>query len=168
MKPATQIALRQLGFRDTLVVNGVLSAVLLGLMAAFRPTWPAAALYAVLLAGGFFRSLQFTAYNTLAYADIPRDRMSAATSLYSTVQQLSLTLGISAGAAILEVTSALTHHPHPTSGDFSIAFVAVAWVSLLAAPTALLMPRDTGEEMSGRHLMPTPRSPLGHLGKRGT
>ena len=68
MKPATQWALRLLGFRDTLLWNGVLSAVLLSLMAAFRPTWPAAALYGVLLTGGFFRSLQFTAYNTLAYA----------------------------------------------------------------------------------------------------
>jgi MFS family permease len=156
MKPATQLALRQLGFRDTLVVNGVLSAVLLGLMAAFRPTWPAAAIYAVLLAGGFFRSLQFTAYNTLAFADIPRDRMSAATSLYSTVQQLSLTLGISAGAGILEVTTALTHHAQPTNSDFSVAFVVIAFVSILAAPASLLMPRDAGEEMSGKHFLPTP------------
>jgi hypothetical protein len=150
MKPAAQIALRQLGFRDTLVVNGVISAVLLGLMAWFRPSWPAAAIYAVLLTGGFFRSLQFTAYNTLAYADIPRHRMSAATSLYSTVQQLSLTLGISAGAGILEATIALTHHAQPTSGDFSVAFVVVAFVSLLAAPASLLMPRDAGQEMSGK------------------
>ena len=43
--------------------------------AAFRPSWPLLALYAVLLTGGFFRSLQFTAYNALAYADIPRERV---------------------------------------------------------------------------------------------
>ena len=45
---------------------------MLGLCATFRPTWPAAALYAVLLVGGFLRSLQFTAYNTLAYGDVSR------------------------------------------------------------------------------------------------
>ena len=100
MKPATQHALRLFGFRDTLVWNGVLSAVMIGLCAAFRPTWPAAAIYAALLIGGFFRSLQFTAYNTLAYGDVPRSRMSSATSLYVTCQQLAATIGISAGRGV--------------------------------------------------------------------
>ena len=85
MKPVAQRALLRLGFRGTLVWNGVLSAVLLGLCAGFRPGWPATAIYAVLLAGGFFRSLQFTAYNTLVYAEIARPRMSAATT--STAQR---------------------------------------------------------------------------------
>ena len=53
MKPATQTALRLFGFRDTLVWNGLLSAVMIALCAAFRPTWPAAAIYGALLIGGF-------------------------------------------------------------------------------------------------------------------
>ena len=108
MKPATQRALRLFGFRDTLVWNGVISAVMIALCAAFRPTWPAAAIYAALLIGGFFRSLQFTAYNTLAYGDVPRARMSSATSLYVTCQQLAATIGISAGAVSLEISMALS------------------------------------------------------------
>ena len=150
MKPATQHALRLLGFRDTLIWNGVLSALLLGLLGAFRATWPLAAIYAVLLTGGFFRSLQFTAYNTLAYAEVPSGRMSAATSLYSTLQQLSLTLGISGGAAILELATSYGGHARPSAADFSVAFAGVALVSLLAAPVSLLMPRDAGQELSGR------------------
>jgi EmrB/QacA subfamily drug resistance transporter len=157
MKPAAQVTLRRLGFRDTLVGNGILSAVVLGMMAAFRPSWPLTALYAVLLIGGFFRSLQFTAYNTLAYADIPRERMSAATSLYSTIQQLSMTLGISAGAAALEISTAWDHHPAPELTDFSVAFLAIAAVCLLAAPASLLMPRNAGQELSGNGLVPAAR-----------
>jgi MFS family permease len=149
MKPAAMSALRRLGFRDTLVWNAALSSVLLGLCAAFRPSWPMVAIYAALLFGGFFRSLQFTAYNTLAYADIPRARMSAATSLYSTIQQVSLTLGVTIGAACLEFTMAAGGVSVPTLVDFSIAFVAVAFVSFLAAPVALLMPRGAGDELSG-------------------
>jgi len=61
MKPAAQWALRLRGFRDTLFWNGILSALLLALVAAFRPQWSMAAIYAALLCGGFFRSLQFTA-----------------------------------------------------------------------------------------------------------
>ncbi len=83
MKPVAQCALRLFGFRDTLFWNGLISAAMIAVCAAFRPAWPAAAVYAALLIGGFFRSLQFTAYNTLAYGDVPRRRMSAATSLYT-------------------------------------------------------------------------------------
>lgn len=150
MKPATQWALRHSGFRTTLFWNGILSALLLAICAAFRPGWPAAALYAALLLGGFFRSLQFTAYNALAYADIPRERMSAATSLYSTMQQLSLTLGISVGAAVLEIAIDLGGHSGPTPIDFSAGFLVVAFISLLAAPASLLMAREAGSELSGQ------------------
>ena len=150
MKPAAQWALRLRGFRDTLLWNGLLSALLLALVAAFRPAWPAAAIYGALLLGGFFRSLQFTAYNALVYADIPRSRMSAATSLYSTIQQVSLTLGVSAGAASLELAMAFDGHARPGLGDFSAGFLVVAGVSLLAAPVSLLMPGNAGAELSGR------------------
>ena len=112
MKRAAQHALRLFGFRDTLLWNGIMSGTMLGLCAAFRPAWPVAGIYAVLLVGGFFRSLQFTAYNTLAYGDVPRSRMSAATSLYITGQQLAATIGVSAGALALEVAMRLSgDHP---------------------------------------------------------
>jgi EmrB/QacA subfamily drug resistance transporter len=150
MKPATQHALRLFGFRDTLVWNGVISAVMIAICAAFRPTWPAAAIYAALLIGGFFRSLQFTAYNTLAYGDVPRARMSSATSLYVTCQQLAATIGISAGAVALEISMVTFGHSSPQPIDFSHAFLVVAMFTLVAAPIALWMPRDAGDELTGR------------------
>jgi EmrB/QacA subfamily drug resistance transporter len=151
MKPATTMTLRWFGFRDTLLVNGILSAVTLILCAAFRPTWPAGLIYGVLLVGGFLRSLQFTAYNTIAYADIPPARMSHATSLYATLQQVSLTLGVTAGAACLELTTALAGRPVPETLDFAIAFAAIGLVAMCAAPVSCLMRRDAGEELSGHH-----------------
>ncbi len=149
MKPAATTALRRFGFRTTLFYNGVLSTAFLTACALFRPSWPIPAIVAVLLAGGLFRSLQFTAYNTVAYADIPRERMSAATSLYATIQQLSLTIGISVGAAALQASMRFTGHAHPHPTDFSLAFLAVGVVSMLAAPASLLMPRDAASELSG-------------------
>jgi hypothetical protein len=149
MKPAAQRTLRQFGFRSLLLVNGALSAVMLGLCGIFRSGTPMEVLYGVLLFGGFFRSLQFTAYNTVAFADIPPARMSAATSLYSLLQQLTLTLGITIGAAVLEASVAFHGHASARPKDFSAAFIVVALVSLLAAPVSLLMSRDTGAEMSG-------------------
>ena len=149
MKPGAQFALRRFGFRTVLTWNGILSATLLVAVAAFRPSWPVAWIYAVLLISGFFRSLQFTAYNTLAYADIPRERMSAATSLYATLQQLSLTLGITVGAAVLEFTVVMSGHVRPNAGDFSAAFLVVAALAFIAGPISLVLPADSGAELSG-------------------
>jgi Major Facilitator Superfamily len=152
MKPAARRALRLFGFRDTLIYNGVISGVMLGLCAGFRPTWPAAAIYAVLLLGGFLRSLQFTAYNALVYGDVPRSRMSAATSLYTTGQQLAATIGVSAGAVSLEAARALSGHASAQPSDFSFAFLVVAAMTTLAAPVALFMPRSAGDELTGRRV----------------
>ncbi len=159
MKPVAQTALRRFGFRDTLVWNGVISAVMIALCAAFRPAWPAATIYAALLVGGFFRSLQFTAYNTLTYGDVPRQRMSAATSLYTAAQQLAATIGISAGAVALEASMALSGHDAAGVADFSVAFVAVSLFTLAAAPVALLMPRSAGDDLTGRAGAATAKSP---------
>ncbi len=159
MKPAAQYALRLFGFRDTLIWNGVLSGVMLTLCALFRPTWPAAAIYLVLLVGGFLRSLQFTAYNTLAYGDVPRAQMSAATSLYTAGQQLAATIGVSVGALALEVARTMAHHVTPENADFSAAFVVVGLMTLAAAPIAFLMPADAGDDLTGRNA-PTPSPPV--------
>jgi len=157
MKPAVRRTLRWFGFRDTLLWNGLVSGVMLGLCATFRPTWPAAAMYAVLLVGGFLRSLQFTAYNTLAYGDVTRARMSAATSLYISGQQLAATIGVSAGAVSLELARVYTGHVTAQPSDFSVAFLVVAALTTLSAPIALFMPRTAGDDLTGRSpLAPRP------------
>ncbi|MBN9508037.1 MAG: DHA2 family efflux MFS transporter permease subunit [Alphaproteobacteria bacterium] len=158
MKPAATSALRRLGFRDTLLVNGVLSALLLAVCAAFRPGWPLAAIYGVLLFGGLGRSLQFTALNTLAFADIPRGRMSAATSLYSTLQQVFITLGVTTAAATLETTMWLGGRTGPSLTDFSVAFLVVSFAALLGAPVSVLMPRSAGAELSGHKRSASPQA----------
>lgn len=149
MKTVAQRALRQFGFRTTLVWNGALSAALLAATALFRPSWPEVAVYAVLLSGGFFRSLQFTAYNTLAYADVPRAGMSAATSLYATLQQVSLTLGVTVGAIILGASTVLSGHADPMTADFAVSFLGVGLCSLMAVPFALRLAPDAGAELTG-------------------
>lgn len=159
MKPAAQHALRLFGFRDTLIWNGLLSGIMLTMCALFRPTWPAAAIYLVLLVGGFLRSLQFTAYNTLAYGDVPRDQMSAATSLYTAGQQLAATIGVSVGALSLEVARTMAHHQTPETSDFSAAFVVVGLMTLAAVPIAFLMPVTAGDDLTGRH-GPAPTEPV--------
>ena len=155
MKGAAKPILRRWGFRNVMVWNGLTATIFLGAIASFRPSWPVAAIYAVLLVGGFFSSLQFTAYNTIAYADIERSQMSSATSFYTTFQQLMLTLGICLAAASLAGSLAVTGHAQPLLSDYSAAFLVVALVSLAASPTCARLPRDAGDELSGRRRAPS-------------
>jgi EmrB/QacA subfamily drug resistance transporter len=155
MKVSALPILRRWGFRNVMMWNGLTSTIFLAAMAAFRPSWPEAAMYAVLLVGGFFQSLQFTAYNTIAYADIDRARMSAATSFYTTFQQLMLTIGICLAAGSLSASLLVTGHPQPLLSDYSVAFLTVALVSLAASPTCARLPRDAGAELSGQVVKPS-------------
>jgi EmrB/QacA subfamily drug resistance transporter len=149
MKAATAPILRTFGFRNTLIWNGVLSSLLYAACAAFRPGWPHWGLFAVLAVCGCSMSLQFTAYNTVAYDDIPSERTAAANSFYTTFQQLMLSFGICTGALALTTSKWIGGHPHATVGDFSSAFLVVTAISLLAAPVCLGYPRDAGAAMSG-------------------
>ena len=149
MKATAAPVLRLWGFRATLVWNGVLSMICVALCAAFRPDWPLWTIYTVLLLSGFFQSLQFSAYNTVAYADVPSERFSSATSFYTTFQQLMLSVGICVAAAALHVSVTWNGHAHAQLPDFSVAFLVVTFVSLIAAPVCLALPRNAGAEMSG-------------------
>jgi EmrB/QacA subfamily drug resistance transporter len=149
MKPVARPVLRRFGFRTTLGVNGLLSAAGIAMCALFHVGTPVWVLYLVLAGGSFLRSLEFTAFNTLAYADIPSRRMSQATTLYSTIQQVSLTLGVGVGAGALEAAMAFSGRQAPAIADFSMAFLVVGGLSALAPPLCLMLPRTAGAEVSG-------------------
>ena len=152
MKLLTAPILRRFGFRSTLIWNGVIATSFLALCAAFRPGWPLAAIYAVLLVGGFFQSLQFNALNTVAYADVPPSRMSAATSFYATFQQMMLSTGICVSAGFLALAMAANGHPSPRLPDFSVAFLGVTAITFFASPICARLPGDAGAAMTGPRL----------------
>jgi EmrB/QacA subfamily drug resistance transporter len=152
MKPAAQPLLHRFGFRAVLTLNGALAAGMIGLCATFQPSWPSLMLDGILFVSGFFRSLQFTAFNTIAYGDIARPRMSAATTLYSTIQQLTLTLGIVIGAATLEISARLHHHPTALKSDYALAFIVISAIAMLAVPLCARLPDNAGEALSGHHV----------------
>jgi len=149
MKAAAKPILRHWGFRSTLVWNSVFSSLLYASCAMFRPDWPHWGVFAVLLVCGFSMSLQFTAYNTIAYDDIPPNRTSSANSFYTTFQQLMLSFGICTGALALTASRLAFGRTETTLTDFSVAFLAVTAISLLAAPVSAKLPLNAGDAMSG-------------------
>lgn len=151
MKPLVRPLLKRTGFRTALMANGVLAAAGVAALALLTPAWPALAIFLLLAAGGLARSLQFTALNTLAFADVPPERMSRATALYGTLQQLSPALGVVLATATLEVSQALAGRDALLPVDFSLGFVVAALVVVLAVPLHARLPADAGAEVSGHH-----------------
>lgn len=150
MKPLTRPILRRFGFRTVLIGNGVLAAAGVAIGAAFTPGWPIALMFAALALGGLFRSLQFTALNTLAFADLPREKLSAGTSLYGTAQQLPPALGIVLATASLEISRHMAGHEALLPSDFTAAFLIAGLVVLASSPIFARLPRDAGAEVSGK------------------
>jgi EmrB/QacA subfamily drug resistance transporter len=157
MKAAAAMVLRWYGFRTVLVVNALISAGFLAVIGLFTSGTPVMLMIALLAIGGFFRSLQFTSINTIAYADLDRERMSRATSLVSVAQQLSISSGVAIGALIVDLVSRFRAHPALTADDFSIAFYGVAVIAASAALIFARLPRDAGAEMANR--LPAPSEP---------
>jgi MFS family permease len=141
--------LRRFGFRRVLIWNQLLATLCIAACATFTRGWPLPAIFAILLAGGFFQSLQFTAYNTIAYAELRPDRMSAATSFYTVFQQLMLSMGICVAAGALALSAGLAGHHNPHLVDFRVAFLVVSVASLLCGPLCAQLPAAAGAEMSG-------------------
>ena len=150
MKGVARRILKRFGFRNSLIVIGVLGTGAYAVCGLFRPDWPLPAVFAVLVVSGFLISFQFTAYNTIAYDEIGKDRMSAATSFYSTFQQLMLSLGICVGATALHLSMLSRGSGAVTFADFTVAFWTVTAISVLAVFVNWRFDPKAGAELSGR------------------
>jgi EmrB/QacA subfamily drug resistance transporter len=154
MKMAARTMLRMFGFRTILIANALISAGFLAVIATFTRTTPAAAMLALLVVGGFFRSLQFTSINTIAYAEVEPARVSRATALVSVAQQLSISSGVALGALAVEFAQRFRGDATLQAADFPPAFLAVAAISALSALIFARLPGDAGAEMADR--LPAP------------
>lgn len=152
MKVTAPPILRRFGFRKVLAINAILSAIFIAACALFTPATPAAAIFAVLTVGGFFRSLQFTAFNAVGFADIPRDKMSQATSLSSVMQQVSVAAGVTVAAFVLEASRGARGSTELAVSDFQNAFLVAGILSAFAIVVALRLPKDAGAEISGHRV----------------
>ncbi|WP_026362934.1 MFS transporter [Methylopila sp. M107] len=165
MKFTAKPILQRFGFRTTMVVNALIAAAAMTAPALFTATTPSLVILATLLIGGFFRSLQFTSVNALGYADIDNARMSAATSLASVAQQLSLSIGVSIAALGLESILAWRGATELVAGDFPIAFLGIGLISATSVFFFARLAPEAGEQVSG-HVSPRP-DPVTDARERG-
>lgn len=153
IKPATTPLIRRLGFRKLLLINGALNVLSLLACAIISPQTPVWLIMLILYLGGVFRSIQFTAVSTLAFADVPSAQMSYANTLFSTATQLAVGLGITLGAIGIRIGEKLGSVLGITDVpgiSFRLAFVAIALICLVGMFDTLRLTKDAGSAVSNR------------------
>jgi len=120
--------LARFGYKQILIINTVMIGVTISMFSLVEPTTPLMLIVLLSLCMGFFNSLQFSSMNSMAYADIETADSSMASTIASSMQQMSMSFGLACGTLIagwylgnlsqndhLAVTGAL-HHAFITLG----------------------------------------------------
>jgi EmrB/QacA subfamily drug resistance transporter len=86
--------LTRFGYRGVLISNTVILGLIISLFATFGIGTPVWLMVGLAFCFGFFSSLQYTSMNTLVYADVTEQQASGASSIASTMQQMSMSFGV--------------------------------------------------------------------------
>jgi MFS family permease len=149
MKATARPVLERFGFRNVTIVNGIISAASIAMCAFFTGATPVPLIFVLLLIAGFFQSLQFTATQAIAYADISNPQMSTATSIASMAQQLSRGFGVAIVAVLLHLSLAWRGATALSLFDFRVAFAGATTLVLCCLAFFLPLAADAASEVSG-------------------
>jgi EmrB/QacA subfamily drug resistance transporter len=147
IKPLTTPILRRWSFRSVLVCNGLLQAACMAGCALLGPAVPDAVIVPLLVLAGASRSLQFTALNTLAFAEVPEAWLSTANTLFSLAFQFSVGMGVAVGAVALRAAGTTGAAP---LAAFHGAFAGIAALMAGASLFGLLIRPDAAAAVAGR------------------
>ena len=150
MKTTAPPILRRFGFRTVLIVNGVICSATFMVYALFKLDTPHWLIMLALAVGGFFRSLQFTSLNGMAYADLEQDQMSRGTTTASIAQQFMQSVSIGLAATLLHFLMVARGETHLTAAAVAPAFAIIGAATLVSLLWFLRLPADAGDEMNNR------------------
>ncbi len=150
MKFISARVLGRFGYRQVLIINTVLIGVTISMYSLVHIGTPLYLIVMISLCLGFFNSLQFSSMNSIAYADIDSADSSMASTIASSLQQLSMSFGLAFGSLItgwyigdmpqtdrLVLGNALHH-----------AFLTLAGLTVLSSLTFWSLRKEDGESIS--------------------
>ncbi len=150
IKPATSPLIRRFGFRAVLIFSSGAGAIVFGLIATLSGESPLPFVVILLLLSGAFRSIGFSAYNSLQFADIDPAQMSDANTLSSTLQQVAAALGIALAAVIVRLTDRYLGSSALPAWPYTVAFIVLAVLMVWPLVGAIRLHRGAGDEVAGR------------------
>jgi EmrB/QacA subfamily drug resistance transporter len=150
MKFATRHILGRLGYKRVLTLNTAMIGAAIACFSLVDASTPKTAIVGLALALGFFNSLQFSSMNTLAYADIEGADTSMASTLASSMQQLSMSFGLAAGSLVAGwFLAGLPQADHAlVTGALHKAFLTLAAITAVSSASFWSLRRSDGEAVS--------------------
>jgi hypothetical protein len=157
MKLLTQRILGGFGHKRVLVGNTVLMGLLIAAFSRVAPGTPVWAILLFSVAQGCVSALQFTAMNSLAYADTNDAEASDASTIASTAQQLSISFGIAFASLVTGAFLGSIDRSNPALLVPALhkAFMLLGAVSVASSATFFTLMRTDGGNVSG-HGQPEP------------
>ena len=143
--------LKRFGYRRVLGANTAAIGVLIILFMTVGVGTPLVQIVAMAFALGFFSSMQFTAVNTLVFADLSDADASPGSSIASTVQQMSMSFGVALSSLLAALYLGGEHRPGP-AGMISGIHWTFLTVGLMTIGTSFMFRRlkpTDGAAMSG-------------------
>ena len=142
--------LTRFGYRAVLISNTVIIGAQILLFATIGEKTSVWVVVAQLFCFGFFSSLQFTSMNTLVYADIPEHETSAASSIASTMQQMSMSFGVASAslATALFIPDRFTSSPPAMIHGIHEAFVLLGTWTILSTLSFMGLKKGDGDLVS--------------------
>ena len=162
MKLISRPIMARYGHRTVLMGNTVLLGCTMMMFTFVNRGAPLGGILVLSLAQGFFASLQFTAMNSLVYADVTDRDASKASSISSTAQQLSLSFGVAFGSL---TAGYFLGHVNQTDYVQTIpalhkAFLALGLITVISSAMFWRLHADDGDNVSNRRKRPTPEKPV--------
>jgi MFS family permease len=142
--------LARFGYRSVLLSNTLLLGLVIVLFATVGPATPVFVIVLQALAFGFFSSLQYTSMNTLTYADVSPADASMASTLASTMQQMSMSFGVAAAslATALFIPDRLRSEPSLMIHGIHEAMLVLGGLTVLSAAIFRELRSGDGDSVS--------------------
>lgn len=150
LKMAIPPILTRFGYRAVLLSNTVLLGLLICLFSTVGAATPVYVIVLQAVAFGFLSSLQFTSMNTLVYADVEEKDASMASTIASTMQQMSMSFGVAAASLVTALfipdrfntdSAQMLHGIHE-------AFVVLGGMTIFSAVVFSGLKSDDGDNVS--------------------
>lgn len=148
VKPLSIYILRFLGYKKLLILNTILVSFSLCSFAVINLNTSVYEIGFLTFIFGFLIALQYTGMNSLAYANVNDDDISAATSIMSTIQQLAQSFGVAISAILVSIFTYEFSNSHIlTINTFHQTFITLGILTLLAGTIFISLKNEDGEEL---------------------
>ena len=155
MKVIMRRLLALVGYRGILISNTLVLGLLLVLFSTIGLHTPVWVIVLQAFFYGAFTSLQYTTMNTLVYSDIEEHDASSASSIASTMQQMSISFGVAAAGLTTAFFVPVRAYSNPALmvGGIHKAFLVLGVITAVSTIVFTTMKRGDGEAVNAHKML---------------